>query len=221
MNRAALLAAYRADARDLAEPYLAEDADVHTFLNEAQEEAAIRARLIFDNYTAAVTTIAVKAGTRSYPLHASVFEISHAELADESGYSTRVYQISREQLTHNYPNWRQRTERPRTLIHDDNRIELGCTPDRDYTLTLEAYRLPLASMELDTDAPEIAAAHHRKLVLWALYRAFGRPDADLFDPKKSGQALAEFEGYFGLRPDANLRKASRTDEPQHNAPAWL
>lgn len=221
MNRSALLAAYRADARDLADPYLADDADVITFLNEAQDEAALRARLIFDNYTTAVTTIAVKAGTRSYPLHESVFEIAHAELADESGYITRVYQTSREKLTHDYPDWRHRTERPRVLIHDDNRIELGLNPDRDYTLTLEVYRLPLATLDLDTSVPEIAGAHHRKLVLWALYRAFGRPDADLFDPKKSGQALAEFEAYFGLRPDAGLRKASRSDEPQHNAPAWL
>jgi hypothetical protein len=75
-------------------------------------------------------------------------------------------------------------------------------------------------MALDGDEPCILAVHHIHLVQWALYRAFSKPDAEIFDPNRAAQAEAEFSRYFGARPDSDLRSDTREDEPQHIV-AWL
>lgn len=218
MNLADLIAAYRSDAVDNALPYLASDSDLTIWFAEAQEEACIRARLIYDTSTLAICKVQVTAGTRSYPLHAAVFEIAFATLTDGNGEVSKLDQMDRVELTRISPDWRLKTERPKFLIHDDTRIELAFTPDQDYELTIEAYRLPLQPI---ANGLEIAGAHHRRLVDWALYRAYSRPDADLQDAEKAGNALANFEAYFGLRPDVDLRKATQANGPHFNKSAWL
>lgn len=65
-----------------------------------------------------------------------------------------------------------------------------------------------------TDTPEINKAHHRHLVNWVLHRAFSVPDEEFVDPEKSVRALDNFEQYFGLRPDSDLRRMTRHDVPQ-------
>ena len=59
-------------------------------------------------------------------------------------------------------------------------------------------------------------ASHQHLVYWALHRAFSQPDSDGFDPQRAATAEATFTGYFGARPDADLRRATRHDVPQVN-----
>ena len=72
----------------------------------------------------------------------------------------------------------------------------------------------------DTDKPELNQAHHRHLVHWALYRAFSKPDADGADPTKAARAEANFTKYFGIAPDADLRRSTRSDEAQTNKAFW-
>ena len=73
MTLAELIAALRTDADDLvANPYLWSDAELTRWANEAEQEAALRAKLLFDASTTAVCQIAVLAGTTSYALHAKV-----------------------------------------------------------------------------------------------------------------------------------------------------
>ncbi|MDN5539966.1 MAG: hypothetical protein L0H08_23745, partial [Comamonas sp.] len=77
MNLEDLIASFREDSSDEVEPYLWGDDTVTRWLNEAQDEAAVRGRLLLDDSTPAVTTIAVSAGQASYQLHAKVYEIAH------------------------------------------------------------------------------------------------------------------------------------------------
>ena len=72
MTLGELIASFREDATDKVETYLWEDEAVTRWLNEAQDEAAVRGRLLLDDSTPAVTTIAVNAGQASYQLHAKV-----------------------------------------------------------------------------------------------------------------------------------------------------
>lgn len=65
-------------------------------------------------------------------------------------------------------------------------------------------------------SPEINGIHHRHLIKWALHRAYERPDAETFDPEKSVRALAQFEDYFGKRPDAAMRKRANASRPHRN-----
>ena len=219
MTLGELIASFREDATDKVETYLWEDEAVTRWLNEAQDEAAVRGRLLLDDSTPAVTTIAVNAGQASYQLHAKVYEIAHLHwqpsAAAHSGKSVEL--VTREWLDRRHPEWRVRLGCDvMYAIQTERALRVVPTPREVGVLTLEAYRLPLKPMANDSDKPEIHEASHPYLVYWALHRAFSQPDADGFDPQRAASAEAAFTGYFGARPDADLRRATRHDEPQVN-----
>ena len=217
MNLEQLIARFRIEADDLIEPYLWEPEWLANWFSEAQDEAAVRARLLLDDYTPAVTQIAVSAGWDSYSLHAKLYEIASLRLVPTDQRPCAPRLVSREWLDRKVPGWRDLPAgTPRWAIQTDTRLRLVPAPAVDGAIRLEAYRLPMKVLANDNDKPEIHEAHHIHLVQWVLYRAFGKPDADAHDPQRSAQALAQFEQYFGLRPDADLRRSTRADEVQAN-----
>ena len=219
MNLEELIASFREDATDKVAPYLWEDETVTRWLNEAQEEAAVRGRLLLDDSTPAVTTIAVVAGQASYQLHPKVYEIAHLRW-QPSAAAHRVKAVdlvTREWLDRNHPDWRVRLDCDAPYaIQTEGALRLVPTPRDAGSLVLEAYRLPLKPLINEGDKPEIHAASHSYLVYWALHKAFSQPDSDGFDPQRAATAEATFTGYFGARPDADMRRSTRHDEPQVN-----
>jgi len=222
MTLAQLIAQFRTDAQDKVASHLFSDEDVTGWLNEAEAEACKRARLLHESADAAVCQIAVAAGTSTYPLHAALYEIDY--IAFKPASETRRFDVklkSRESLDDAYPDWRERAGRPEFAIQSDTSIRLAFTPDTAGVLHMEGFRLPLAPMVLTTDTPEINAAHHTKLVHWALHRAFSVPDTETIDPNRAVLASAAFSDYFGLPPDADLRRTARQDEVHHNRAFWV
>ncbi|MEQ6437212.1 DUF6682 family protein [Comamonas sp. w2-DMI] len=219
MTLAELIASFRVDAMDRAEPYLWDEDTVTRWLNEAQEEAAVRGRLLLDDSTPAVTTIAVQAGKASYALHPKVYEIAHLRWQPSAAphRARPVVLVTREWMDRKHPGWRHRLDGDAMYaIQTERDLRLVPVPREDGVLVLEAYRLPLKPMGCDGDKPEIHAASHAYLVYWALYRAFSQPDADGFDPQRAAMAEAAFTKYFGARPDSDLRRSTRQDLPQVN-----
>ena len=224
MTLADLIAAYRTDANDKAVPYFASDEDVTGWLNEAENEAAIRGRLIHESDNATICQIAVVAGTASYPLHSSLYELSHVAYRKD-GETTRhpVCLVSTEYLDAGVREWRDKEGAPQYAVQNDNGLRLVPRPIEAGMLLLEGYRLPLEPMLLadsDTATPEINGAHHRHLVQWALHRGFSAPDTESFDPHRAAIAEAAFTQYFGHRPDADLRRITREDVPQTVKAFW-
>ncbi|ADU99438.1 DUF6682 family protein [Alicycliphilus denitrificans] len=216
MNLEQLVERFRIDADDLVEPYLWQPEWVVGWLNEAQDEAAVRARLLLDDYTPGLCEIAVEEGRGSYPLHSKTYEIAHLQF-ESTGRPCELDMVSREKLDRIEPRWRQlAADAPRWAIQTDTRLRLVPAPREAGLLRLEAYRLPMRALAQDRDKPEIHEAHHLHLVQWALYRAFSKPDTEVIDPTRAAQALDNFERYFGLRPDADLRRSTRQDEVQAN-----
>lgn len=213
-----LIALFRSDAKDVEEPYLWGETQVVGWFNEAQSEAAVRGRLLLDDSTPAVCEIAVAADMASYQLHPKVYEIAHLRFVGASTSEGReLAVVSREYLDRKDPYWRDRCcDEPRFAIQTETRLRLVPTPREAGMLRLEAYRLPLKQLTHCYDKPEIHEAHHAYLVHWALYRAFGQPDADGFDPGKSQRSYSVFESYFGMRPDSDLRRDTRQDQPHTN-----
>ncbi|MBL0245810.1 MAG: hypothetical protein IPQ22_18115 [Rhodoferax sp.] len=217
-----LIAAHRRDTDDLQPDYLSSDADITYWLNEGEQEAALRARLIHDTSTPAVCTIAVTAPARVFKLHPAITEITRATFTPTGSTCEQVLDlVDAVEMDRRCSNWRTRTELPREAIHLDTTLRLGSIPCTDGTITLEAYRLPLKNIEDSaTEAPEIAAAHHRHLLKWTEHRCYSRPDAEIHDPRRSDAALIEFTRVFGIRPDADLRKATQANRQQHNQAVW-
>lgn len=216
-----LVAQFRTDSRDLAEPYLSATADVERWLNEAESEAAIRKSLLHEADDADVCRIAVTAGTARYPLHQAVIVVTRATFTPAG--STCVIDLNltdRIEQDRTRSGWRRRTEEPRAVMQEDAFIQLACLPSTDGILEIECYRLPMDCEKQGADELEIGPIHHRHLVQWALYRAYSVPDADLSNPGAAAAALAAFTDYFGIRPDADLRRVFAANLPMHNKAIW-
>lgn len=222
MNLEQLTAQFRVDADDLTEPHFWDAEWIATWLTEAQAEAAIRKRLLYEAANAAVCQIAVAANTATHDLHKSLFELVHLRFQATGATTSSVVTIkAREELDRIRPGWRDETGTPRHAIQDDTRITLVPRPELAGTLHVEGYRVPLKALENDTDKPELNEAHHRHLVHWALHRAFSKPDSETIDPTRAATAEAAFTRYFGPSPDADLRRSTRHDEVQTNKAFWV
>jgi hypothetical protein len=292
----ALIDQFRRDARDLVEPYLCDTKDVVAWLNEAETEACIRARLLFDDVTAEICEIAVVAADRELPTDPRITEIVDARLIDAGGASFPLELVTHEWMLKQYPLWReQEAGLPVRIIHNNGRVTFDRPTEFGYTLEITVYRTPLVAIGervsvtfqdtgdtvthvahghpsgeavlfsevnlttgitawttyylrdvgLDTyslcaapggaalplttngtgeaiyldNASEIDALHHRHLVNWALFRAFGIPDSDVFDPKKEANSYQMFEQHFGPHPGSDLRKRMNARQPRQKI-AW-
>lgn len=220
MRREALRRRVRLLAQDTTLPYLWQDEDIDDWLNEAQQEATIRARLLR-------ATPASHPAMCEYPLAASetaitvpdqLYEISHQEWT-AGGERRPLKLVSREWMDTTLPGWRAMpAAEPDYLVQDRQALEVVPPPIAAGSVLIEGYRLP-EPMELDDDEPRIPLAHHIHLVQWALHVGYSLPDAETFNPGKSQAAEAEFARYFGARPDADLRADTRNDET-HRIVAW-
>lgn len=211
-----LLLAYRVAAEDTVAPYLVSDDRAIEWINEAQNEAAVRMRLLHESADADVCEIDVASGTAVYALHPALFELTHTAFRlDGTTERTPVRLVSTGWLDQKRPCWRDETGTPLYAVQLETTIRLVPEPDAAGTLLLEGYRLPLEPMD-DEDSPEIHKAHHRYLVDWALYRTYSVPDSELQDTARAEAALERFTRYFGERPDANLRRITREDVEHSN-----
>lgn len=222
MNLEQLIQQYRVSAHDTAQPYFADDERLTSLFNEAVHEAAIRGRLIHESQRVDICEVAVVPNQAVYPLHSSLYEITHSRwLSDTAGDSVPVKLVSTETLDSVMPEWRERSGQPECAIQDDMTIRLVPRPHESGTLYLEGYRVPLADMVNLGDEPEINSVHHRHLYHWVMKRVFTTTDAEVFDPQRADEADAEFTRYFGLRPDSDLRRIVREDEPHHIQPFFV
>lgn len=220
MTRDQLIKEFRLLIQDEVAPYLFSQPVVMGWLDEAQREAAVRARLLHESSNPAICEIGVEVGESSYPLHPALYEIDHLSyLQNGQPEDTRrtVALVSATELDHMLPGWRKKQGRPLYAVQHDTTIRLAPTPDAAGELSLEGFRLPLeGAAEI-----EINAAHHQRLVDWMLLRAYSLPDSETLDLGRAEKAKESFDGYFGLRTDSNLRRWVRTDEVQHVSPHWV
>lgn len=212
-----LIRRFRVAAGDTVSPgYLFADPDIIDWLNDAQEQACVRGRLLRDDSTAAVTRIPLTVGTATYKLHEAVYELISMRLIKATGdRPTTLVVKSREWLDTNFPDWRDTTRPAEILIQDDTSIRVVGTFAVGDRIDIECYRLP-QQVANDTDEPEIHRAHHVHLIDWALHRAFSIPDAEVFDASRAEKAEKAFTAYFGLPPDSDMRRSTRADVEHHN-----
>jgi hypothetical protein len=233
MTLADLIRRFRVLAHDTAQPYFWDTANVVDWLNDAEAQACVRGRLLPEDANPAVCQVVVTAGTHTYPLHPSVYELVRVMFHPTApgGRRSLMRLQSREWLDANYPDWREADDwhhmdgGVRYLVQNDTSVRIVPMPAEAGTLTVEAYRLPLEPMALPDpaspggpvrDTPEIHAAHHEHLVLWALHKAFSVPDSEAFDPARSEKAERGFTAYFGPLPDSDMRRTTREDVVHHN-----
>jgi len=211
---AELIVQFRQDAFDEVAPYAFSDAKVTAWINEAEEEAALRADLLHESEDADLCEIAVTAGTQKYTLHAKWARITKVfwqaeDAEDEDRYELDI--IKRTVLDASKPAWRTTEDEPRAVVIEARTLRLDCIPASDGTIYLEGFRMPLEAMAQDADEPEIAEAHHRHIVDWALSRAFDVPDTEIYNEKRAERALANFTRHFGEPLSADMLRDTESE----------
>ena len=206
-----LIRRFRVLAHDQADPPFWSSEDIARWLSDGQTQACIRGRLLREDSRDAICRIALVPGQHTYKLHRTVYEIIDVRIKPIVGPSRKLKPVTREWLNAEMPDWRDCNRPAQFAIQDETRLRIVGTIEEGDALRIECYRLPLAAMEDDSDAPEIHEAHHEHLIQWALHKAFSVPDADAFDPARAKMAEDAFTRYFGQQPDSDMRRATRHD----------
>lgn len=210
MTLAELIAAYRAESLDNVKPYFVSDDLAKGYANEAQKEACRRAIPLRDSSM----TASVTAGEPLVPISKKVVRVIRARLQSQS---RPMDFMTTYEMDCGVSAWETITGIPQSIITDyqNNALRLWPIPMADDTLLLTVDRLPLKLMESDDDEPELREEYHDALVDWMLHKAYSRPDADMFDPNRASQSLADFEREFGSRASARneewMRQRHTTD----------
>ncbi|HNO35957.1 MAG TPA: hypothetical protein PKK30_16655 [Nitrospira sp.] len=207
MNLSELIDAFRVDERDKAKPPNWSDDQLIRWFNEAVEEAAIRKSLLRETLS-----LSLIPGDFEIALPARVVEVRTARIV-EGGRTYWLDPTDRYEQDRLNRDWRDIQGRPTAIILDDASITLNRIVSSSATLKLECFRVPRAPMEDGADEPEIAVVHHRRLEGWVRFRAYSDPDGDFGNPDKATQGLADFESYFGRRPDAIHQRDVNSNRP--------
>lgn len=224
MNLGDLRALYRQRAKDEIAPYLWSDSEITAYLNQAVNEACIRAKLIRDS-TSAITSLVITADTTTptiYNVDPSIIEIHRVKLASQQ---QPLRRSDAETLDNGVPagwvdvvppvgpaiaqNWETQVGNPALWLEENSTLRLVPSSSRADTAHLTVYRLPLVPMAAKTDVPEIHAKYHFQLVDWALHLGYLKQDAETVDKVKAEEYEAIFIGNFGARPDANVQRKRR------------
>lgn len=209
-----LEALFRIQFDDSVKPYLISSDVFVEYLNEAQIEACIRSRLIFDR-SSPICNINVDNSHYSYLIDEQIYAIVDAFITDLSGNVVRLDITDRIALDNRFQDWREsKNGVPKYLIQYDDHIELSPIPDNSYTLNIECQMLPEKLSE--SGSPQIGIANHRNLLHWVYYRAYGVQDNDVTDSSKSFSALAMFEKVFGTYRTASNTRNQYTNTPHRN-----
>ena len=203
MTLSQLLARLRIDLDDTEQDYLWSDADLKSYINEAQEQAVRRARLIIDSSTSAVCNVTVVANTASYTLNSKIYRVLDVIPSWNGGDLLRKWTTKELSLRNN--SWHSETSKTPDaylLDYESGKIRLYPKPTQNGTLTLRVYRLPLQDMVADSDTPEIAEHYHKPMLHYARFLAYMKPDADTQDKAKAQEAEALFALEFGEQKSA-------------------
>jgi hypothetical protein len=195
MKAAELLEIARIELDDVAAPFLWSNPEMLEYLDDGQNEAARRGRLLVDSTTTATCQITVVSGTHTYTLDPRVIRVNRARLVDGDLPLSVVMMRDLDC----YPGWESWSETPRIYCPDweSGKIRLVGNPSAAGVLNMTVVRLPLLPVNDMHDTLELRAEHQRNLRHWVIYRAYLKRDSETYNPKKAAEALALFEREFG------------------------
>lgn len=213
MTLAELISRCRSEAVDVTEPYLWSDPEWTTWLNEAENEACIRARLIEDEAIVAAVTSGdahIAIPPRAFAVtRVAISGVGKLELVDRHGLDLSESR-----------NWQDETGDPRRAYRSGNTLRLFPIPITDSTAIVTAFCTPDGSMEDADDEPQIDSRLHHSMVEWALRCAYRKQDVDTFDPAAADRHEAEFARVFGLRPDEVAIRRTRISSRRRTTPQF-
>jgi hypothetical protein len=202
MKTSEIIAQFRDMMDDVAAPYLYANTIILRYLNNGENEAARRARLLVDSTTPELTRYTIKAGREWLTLDKRVIFVKRFMITNQTEPVRRAH---RDDMDRNVPGWESHTGSVIGYIPnmETGKLRLYRDPDADYAASLTVVREPLKPMTADENCePEIASRYHDKLVHWMLHEGYLKRDCDAYNPERAADHLALFESEFGKRSSA-------------------
>lgn len=211
MRVSEFISTFRNVMGDAVTPYLWSDGEIAQYLTWAEQEAAVRAKLLKDSVSA-FCTISFTAGQVAAQLDASIFEVDRVSVNGK-----RLHRTTIADLDAAFCGWESHTSNsPGRYVHDGRSLMLVPRPNVAVVANLTVFRLPVAALSVDFDfrEPEIDRMHHPRLLDWVYRCALLKNDSEVINPTKAAEYEAKFIQSFGIRNDANvMRKHKDTTTP--------
>jgi hypothetical protein len=205
-----LLAAFREDVVDTAEPQLWSDDEALRYADEAQQRFCRLTGGLGDASTPAVTQAAYAAGDAWIALHPAILKTRAAYRAEDG---RPLELLNYEELAPRGLRLDPRQGRLRALVLglEPGRARLYPVADAAGTVQLVVDRLPLLAIDgADGQGFEVADQHLPGLLLWIKALAYAKQDAETFDQAKSRDFGAQFAAYCAQAKLERERAAHKT-----------
>lgn len=194
MNSTELLATFREETTDAVEPYLWSDALLFSFMNEAQNMFCRLTEGIEDSSTTDICRKTVAAGDEWLPVSPKVLKVRGVFNATTG----RKYDVVPSEVATEFGIYFDGRQGPiRKFVSGLERNKLRAWPvaTEDTDIELRVFRLPLVTLNSTEQEFEIDEQHHRALLMWMKYLAYGVEDADVFNRRKSDDYEQAFRAY--------------------------
>lgn len=200
-----LLAQFRVEVTDTVTPYLWSDSEFYGFLDAAQKEFCKQTDGIPDA-TSTFLVLPVAADSTSYlTLDPRILKIRSATRAD-TGRPVEV--VNYEDLPRRGWYFDGRTGPLQALVVGEERHKCRPFPVTNESVSVKAlvFRLPLEKIEGSGQDLEIDEDYHPGLLHWCKHRAYGKPDADTFNPKAAQSSRDDFAAFCSAAKVTEARK---------------
>lgn len=209
MNAAGLVSLFRSQMEDQAQPYLWSDAEIYTYIDEAQDMFCRLVGGISDS-TSAVTRITVRAGETYVPLANVILDILEAERSD--GATLRL--VTRERAAEDSAYQARATAGPIAALglnFDAGSLRVLPVPEADDVISLSVSRLPLEEVTAGGNQDlEVDRQHHYSLLYWMKALAYQKEGAETFDRGRAEENVAAFRAYCS---EASIERIQREYTP--------
>jgi hypothetical protein len=207
MTSSDLLALFRSEIADTAEPYLWSDEDVFGYMDDAQTMFCRKTDGILDASTDAVTKIAVVPGSDRIALHQKIKRI-RAITREDTGRGIDIINRDDMVLRKWYFDGTVGIVKALVIGVEAHKARVFPVSSETVNLRLEVQRLPLITITSDGDqAFEIDDEHHRHLLHWMKSLAYMKQDSETFNRTKAEEFETKALAYFAQVKEEERRKA--------------
>lgn len=199
----------RALSQDLRRPYKWSDEEWRDAINEACDEACIRARLIEQE---------------DIPIDQAAND-AYGEIPDHVWSVRRVTFNGRQLILCDKSMldefegeaWEERTaDVPISCYEIGGKLRFYPIPTTTGSVVVHGFCTPEKALENSQDEPAwLRARLHDKLTDWAMHVAYSKSDADTFNAGLADRHEAAFERTFGARPDEKAMRRLRINVRRH------
>jgi hypothetical protein len=210
---------FRSDVVDTVAPYLWTDTEVWNYMNDAYRTFV---RLIggIPDSMSSLTQVAIKTGGATSAVSPLILRFNNAYLLSDGTNlkiinSANTPQFNATDYGNTMTSQRNTTAGPvRYMITNAGRnkdagyVRWAKIPQKDDTVQLDVYRLPLDVVTTGFEFDEVGEEHHEAFLLWMKARAYGKADTETFDRGRRDDNMKLFRDYCADAKAENRRYKS-------------